>query len=74
MAEEPEKGTTIEAEEAELGAAKRPERPDALVSALAADMMQPHDLEARQERIGRKRRSGGPPLDEGTRESAAAMS
>ncbi len=64
MPEKPVNEKTIYAEETKLGAAQRAKRDTVRARALASDLLQPSDLDKRQKSIGKKRRSGGPALDE----------
>lgn len=64
MPENPEDEKTIYAEETKLDVAQRAKRETVRARALASDLLQPSDLDKRQKGIGKKRRYGGPALDE----------
>jgi len=53
----------VKAVEGKLGKAKRPARGRTVARAAVSGLLRPEELEARQERIGEKRRTGGPDLD-----------
>ena len=55
---------TIKAVEGKLGKAKRPAKSGVRARATTSDLLKANELEARQDSIGKQRRSGGPALDE----------
>jgi len=54
---------TIKSAEGKLGKAKRAAKSGVRARAKASDLLKTDELEARQESIGKQRRSGGPALD-----------
>ena len=64
MTAKPENEKTIYAQETKLGAAQSAERDTVRARALASDLLRPSELDERQKSIGKKRRYGGPALDE----------
>ena len=64
MATRPKKRKSIRAGEGKLGKAKRPAKAGVRARAKAADLLKASELEARQTAIGKKRRSGGPTMEE----------
>lgn len=64
MAKKTRKRPAIRASEGSLGKAKRARKSGVRARAKAADLLGADELEARQEKIGTKRRAGGPKLDE----------
>lgn len=63
---------TIRTRTATTGPAEKMDRSAARRRTLASDMHSPEELDERQARVGRTRRSGGPDLAEETRRRAEA--
>ena len=72
MPAKPKKPGTIRAAQGKLGGAQRAERNAVRARALASDLMEGKDLDDRQNRIGSKRRYGGPALDEEPKDTQQA--
>ena len=72
MVDKKSKYEAVEAKVTNLGPAQRAGRDAVRARAMTSDLLPKEELDARQEHVGKKRRTGGPPLEEESTEKAKA--